>query len=259
MINKYTKLLFSVASNPGNLGSTIYNEVFKHYNTNAIYKPLECKTKDHFPELLRSLKTIGAHGVSVSMPFKELARHLVDAGDFLTSQIGNCNTIRMTDNTCYNTDHYSFLMACAFANENPKSFVIVGNGAMSRTIQFALNNLGHKSVHTLGRNHLYLLEEPVFYQDKHDDLTLINASPIGMEHCPDNVFNSHNLERFLRVIDVVIAKDTNLKKCCEYLDIVYTPGTQIFKHQFMKQFELYFHWTPEWDAVNKIMKENGLE
>jgi len=256
MIDKNTELYFSVSSNPSNFGATVYNEIFKELEINAIYKPLKCNSKEEFPGLLRSLQTIGASGISVSMPFKRQASQLVEAGDFITSKIGNANTIDLKNNKCYNTDFHGFECASGLGeHSHTPSVVIVGGGAIAETIKASFN---YKFIRTLKREHLYVLNEPLLFDGLQEKKYLINASPIGMDGVEDNIFTKNNTKGYDLIIDVVAKKDTNLKRCAEANNIKFVSGLEIAKFQLCKQFEIYTgkEIDPNW--VHFIMKGKGL-
>lgn len=259
MIDKETNLFFSVAAKPGNLGCTVYNELFKHYKINAIYKPLKCETKEEFPELIRSLRTIKASGVSVSMPFKILARQLINTGNYLTSQIGNANTIDLVNNKSYNTDYYGFGSACSFfGTDTKRSIVITGDGALSKTIQYYLSKIG-ENFEVLKREHLYLLNEPIFYHNKLFNLYLINTIPVGMDGIPDDIFTKKNTENFVVIVNAVINPGSNLEKLADQHDASYISGLTIFKHQLVEQFNIYCGFKPEIYVIDKILKDYNLQ
>jgi shikimate dehydrogenase len=231
----------------------------------AIYKPLGCETEEDFKSTLRGLKAIKARGVSVSMPFKILARQLFDTGNVLTSRIGNANTIDLRKNQCFNTDYFGFALSFSIISDGTwhPTFTIVGDGAMSKTIQYHLRS--HESykesnIRVIKREHLSLLNDPTFHKEvKGGNIKyLINASPIGMDGVRDDIFTKENTKDFDYVIDVVNKKETNLKKCAEANDSIFVSGVDIFINQLTKQFEIYTGHKVLFDDVRQILIKNGL-
>ena len=65
MINKDTKMFYSVSSNPGNFGATLYNAAFKFCEIDAFYRPLKLLPDCDFGKFIETMEEIGASGVSV--------------------------------------------------------------------------------------------------------------------------------------------------------------------------------------------------
>ena len=240
MIDKKTKIFFSVASNPGNKGSKFYNNYFKRNKINAIYIPLKLST--NFVEALEIFKKIGVKGCSVSMPFKKQAWQLVKKKSFFLNKIKSINTILFKNKTTYgySTDFYAVSKVIKLNNiQKFKSIVIVGTGSMGKIFYKIINNKNNKiffvSRKPKDKNQLKLNKT---HKIKFD--VLINASPLGMlgfQRFPIKNFNFSNCKK---IIDVVAyPESTNLFKFANKKKIEFTSGEILAKLQAEKQLEIY--------------------
>jgi len=261
-INKDTKLFFSVSSNPGNFGATLYNEAFKCLGINAIYKPLklEKKSKDDYKSinyLLSSLCFIdGFSGLSVSMPFKKDIVKYCEFVDKEANEIGNINTIKVDKDMNFkgfNTDAYGFEKSCKYFLENAKTAFIVGRGALSDTISYVLDK---RNIDYCKINARDGLESGTCYGAD----WLINASPIGMPEFSGNGFFEElfHLAYFQYVFDCVSSKnETDLINLAIKRDLTYVEGLSMQIHMWKKQAEIYTGQEISEDLLEKLLIENG--
>lgn len=258
MVDKDTKLFFSVSSKPGNFGSSLYNKAFQELNINAIYKPLKLEEKNDFKILLESLKFLGASGLSVSMPFKRLAHHYSRHCEWNTSNIKNANTMVFSDDgiRCYNTDYVGFLESCKDILDRCKNVVIYGTGSVSDSIFYALRELKRKSVWRIERGHENLLLKNKETKEEHRDEMLINATPVGMDGVEDRIFTEEVVGQFKYVFDVVVKKETNLIGTAKRLGVEYVNGVHMSLEQLCKQFEIYTGKKPPRELFIQELKNN---
>lgn len=271
MIDKDTKLYFSVASKAGNFGANLYNAAFSYYGINAVYKPLTVdpgtnirETTSVFCDLVRGLKAMNASGLSVSMPFKrEVATydwHNHQASIIQT--IGNGNTMVFHNKThdCHNTDWIGFYRSCKTLLDECNYVMIYGTGAASDSIVYALEQIGKPYFFVNRINFNYLKDR--FYLSNHGkDVSggrmLINATPIGMDDVPDHVFTEEVLENFDYVFDVVVKPETNLIKLAKAMNKKYVCGWQMSKEQLREQFKLYTSMNFPEAVMSRKMAEMG--
>lgn len=265
-INKDTKLYFSVSSKPGNFGATLYNKAFQELGINAIYKPLklerdrdEYSTLKKFDALLSSLQSIGASGLSVSMPFKRIAAKLmgVFGPEVKLHSLDNVNTVVFRDfigELGHNTDYHGFIESSKNLLQKCNRVVIYGNGCVANTIFTACKQQkGFPNVDMVSRGYEKYLRE---YGKKS---MLINATPIGMDGVEDDVFTKDVVSDYDYVFDVVVKKETPLIKLAKELGKECVNGVQMSLEQLCKQFEIYTDIEPPRDLFLKTLKENGYE
>lgn len=256
-----TKLYFSLSSNPGNFGSTFYNKIFKLANFNGAYHALKCNDNEDFFKKVNALWDINASGISVSMPFKSIARSYKNtvAGDSAAFYLNNCNTIIPSKNMFYNTDYYGIKNSIQI-NKNKKIFaIIIGNGAMAETYKYYLSTLTCKSLNIITFDKKVINKNIIFHNLKEyensDYKILINASPIGMPHVDAKnikLINEYYISKFDHIVDSVVSKsNTDLISISEYLGKQATKGITIYKNQFKKQFELYTGICPSQEWIDE--------
>jgi len=139
MINKDTKIYGSFSSNPGNNGCLFFNEAFKRYGINAIYKSFYSQ---NIEDTIQAVKHLKFSGFALSMPLKHDIINKLDFLDDAVSEISSCNTVVIEDGklTGFNTDWiaiYKFFQNSKFNQVN-----IIGTGCFSRSIKYAFDKLG---------------------------------------------------------------------------------------------------------------------
>lgn len=255
IVDKNTKLYFSISSNPGNFGSLLYNNAFRKLNMNAIYVPLFSeKGTDNFINKVESLRAIGAAGLSVSMPFKRDAfwHCITKTEKAMNSQSVNSIQIYTGGFHGHNTDYDGFLNSCKekLSNLGYVKAVIFGTGCVAKTIYAALKEHALK-VELVPRNDYWYLDN----QQKEYNV-LINATPVGMDNYDDFIFSKKNVKQYDFVFDVVAKKETNLISIAKKLGIPHANGISMALEQLCEQFSFYFNMDPPRDLFEKIMKEN---
>lgn len=235
----------SISSKPGVFGKTLYNAAFEEMGIDATYEPIGLE-KLKLTEFMNFARK-EYKGISVSMPFK---RSVMKYCDEIVSPVANINTIKILDGRFigHNTDLFGFSQVMRGALVDVKKAVIYGNGAVSETIQFALDDI---EVNVVARGFGDL-------DDTEGDL-LINASPVGMSHVEDVVFSEDIVERFSCVFDVVVSKSpTNLIKIAKDLDIDYYVGWEMSLGQLCEQFEIYTGNFAPRDFLLKVLMSEGF-
>src|SRR5204863_978752 len=98
--------VYGVAGDPvtHSLSPAIMNAALRRENVNGVYVALHAKT---LKDLLACVRDIPIHGLSITMPYKEVILKYLDNMDSHTTKIGACNTVvRAQDGNLYgfNTD-----------------------------------------------------------------------------------------------------------------------------------------------------------
>lgn len=135
-INKDTKIYGSFSLKAGNNGTRFFNEKFKEYNIDAIYKSFSIS---NIKDAINATKTLNFSGFAVSMPFKKEVILYLDELSEECRKIGACNTV-INDNgklIGYNTDYLGVIDFL----KGYESVVILGNGGMADAVNYCCDLL----------------------------------------------------------------------------------------------------------------------
>ena len=216
--NNKTKKYLSISSNPGNTGSYFHNTLFKKFNLNNIYIPCKITNLNLVKKFLLNFQISGC---SVSMPFKHGITKFLDRKDKTVKITSNTNTILIRKNKLigFNTDFIAAKIILKKMNIK-KDVLLLGDGAVARTIYVALKDLKFNTIHQYTRKKRYknwVLNENTTVlnwndREKYISNFLINATSIGMKD-KDSFPISENKIKFYKIIfDIVINEKTRLKK-----------------------------------------------
>jgi shikimate 5-dehydrogenase len=240
-INKDTATFFSIASKPGNFGSTIYNRLFALLGINAIYIPLGIDANIPFSDVFTSLKTIGAKGINISMPFKRQARNCV-----YNSEYDNINTLTCNNKevwSAHNTDAYGFMEALksSVPLKEIRTIHVFGTGSVAHTIQCALateqvrNALDGTGPGTSTYTGKQIPANPV-------DL-FVNATPAGMPGAEIRTPWETLIDHAKYVFDVVVSEPkhpTELVALAKRSGKLAISGEKMCMYGLTKQFSLHY-------------------
>jgi len=189
----------------GLLGKTLKHSFSKsiHESLGNPYQLIETNDLEHF------FGTTDFDGLNVTIPYKEEVISYSDIIDPLVLRTNSCNTIVKINGLlyAYNTDYSGFIASLSFHHISLKNKIvaIVGNGATSRTIHAAAEDLGVKSILCFAR-HPKNDEYPIGVIHQHQDIdVLINTTPVGMYPNVDDTLpiNISTMPSLKSVIDVI--------------------------------------------------------
>tara|TARA_E500000178_G_C16943839_1_gene717803 strand:- start:498 stop:1301 length:804 start_codon:yes stop_codon:yes gene_type:complete len=246
MINNKTKLFFSISNNPGSSGSLLHNSFFKIIGRNAVYYPLKIKNLKVFYNFA---KEVNLGGFSVSTPFKSKIIKYLDIKDLIVRETSSCNTVVNKNGKFigYNTDYYAVhdILKKKIKNKNSR-IIIIGNGSVTRTVLYALDNLKFKNYVICSRKRKKILRSqylPFEKLNKCTANTLINTSSLGMNiKKKDKINLNKNLIRKLSlIIDFPISQNSTpfLQDISKQNKIQYISGKEISFYQGQYQIKIY--------------------
>ena len=217
------KQFYSLSQNPGTTGEGYYRLFFAEKKLPYSYQALKCD--DLITDVLR-MKEIGASGFSVSMPYKTSVIALLDEEDHLVTEFKTCNTVVIKDGRLkgYNTDYQGMMFALSTMPRDGM-VSILGDGSMGTMFKEVLGDRANVFSRRLGN-----------WEKRHDITgTVINCTSFGTTTF-DSPFEV--LPQVTTVIDLGIrANDLKIQSECR--GIKYITGRDFYRHQFMKQFEIY--------------------
>lgn len=264
-VNIDTKLCISIASRPGNFGTTVHNAAYEHLGLNFIYKAFGT---DDLAGTVAGIKALGIRGCSVSMPFKENIIPFLDNMDPTARAIGAVNTIVNDDGrlTGYNTDAHAAEMALKqLGIEKQNRVLLLGAGGVARSIKYALLQLGATDVIVANRTYARaeLLVDgtgftaiPWSERDKTEPEVMINATSVGMEPNTNRMpVANHLVQSCKALIELVLSPmETVLTTTAIKLGKKVLHGYEVSVHQAAKQFQLYTGVEPPMETMMASIK-----
>ncbi|HWR36175.1 MAG TPA: shikimate dehydrogenase [Clostridia bacterium] len=242
--------VYGVAGDPvsQSLSPVMMNAAFRRENVNAVYLSLHAKSLD---DLLRCVRDIPIHGLSITMPYKQAIVEHLDNSDPLTQKVGACNTVvRSQDGKIYgfNTDVAGIIspLEQRIALSGARVLVI-GAGGAARAAVFALRSR-NAEVFILNRtaaNAQKLARQAHAKTVKRADIKklsfdiIINATPLGMGANKQSPLDEKEI-RAKYVFDLVYnPAETRLMKMARAQGLHVIGGIEMFANQGARQFEIW--------------------
>ena len=242
--------VYGVAGDPieHSLSPVIMNTALRRENVNGVYLPLHAKT---LKDLIRCVREIPLHGLSITMPYKQAILPYLDNTDAHTTKIGACNTVvRGQDGKLYgfNTDAAGVVrpLEQRLSIESAKVLVL-GAGGAARAAVFGLKERGAE-IWILNRTSVKgqkLARQAKARTIKRADLrkiafdVIINATPVGMGNTRDCPLKDEEIQSRV-VFDMVYDPvETHLLQVARAKGIAVIPGVEMFVQQAARQFEIW--------------------
>src|SRR6202166_66231 len=242
--------VYGVAGDPveHSLSPVIMNTAMRRENVNGVYLPLHAKT---LKDLMRCIREIPLHGVSVTMPYKQAILEHLDNTDAHTAKTGACNTVvRGQDGKLYgfNTDIAGVIrpLEQRLTVENAKVLVL-GAGGAARAAVFGLKERGAEIwvSNRTAADAQKLARQAKVHSIKRADLrkvafdVIINATPVGMGNVRDCPLKEEEIKARV-VFDMVYDPvETRLLQLARAKGIAVIPGVEMFVQQAARQFEIW--------------------
>lgn len=249
MVDAATRV-YGVAGDPieHSLSPAMMNAAFRRENVNAVYLALHAKSLD---DLLRCVREIPIHGLSVTMPYKQSMVKELDNTDALTARVGACNTVvRGQEGNLYgfNTDVAGIVrpLEQRLPLQGAK-ILVVGAGGAGRAAVFALKERGAevtvvnrhaaKAQKLAHQAHARCVQRSALRKLQFD--IIINATPVGMGNSRQSPLEENELNAKL-VFDMVYTPlETRLIKMARAKGLQVVTGDEMFVHQGARQFETW--------------------
>jgi 3-dehydroquinate dehydratase/shikimate dehydrogenase len=242
--------IYGVAGDPieHSLSPVIMNTALRRENVNGVYIPMHAKT---LKDLIRCVREIPLHGLSITMPYKQTILPYLDNTDAHTAKIGACNTVvRGQDGKLYgfNTDIAGVIrpLEQRLSIDGAKVLVL-GAGGAARAAVFGLKERGAE-VWILNRTSAKaqkLARQAKARTIKRADLrklafdVILNATPVGMGNTRDCPLKDEEIQARV-VFDMVYDPvETHLLQAARAKGIAVIPGIEMFVQQAARQFEIW--------------------
>jgi 3-dehydroquinate dehydratase/shikimate dehydrogenase len=225
------------------------NAAFRRENVNAVYLGLHAKT---LKDLLKCVREVPIHGLSITMPYKEAILPYLDNTDSHTTKIGACNTVvRAQDGKLYgfNTDTSGVVrpLERRLSTLQGAKILVLGAGGGARAAVFGLAERGSE-VFILNRSmepakklarraHARSIKRADL--KKHVFDVIINATPVGMGNTKESPLQEKEINARY-VFDMIYDPlETRLLQMAKQRGAQIIPGIEMFVHQAARQFEIW--------------------
>jgi 3-dehydroquinate dehydratase/shikimate dehydrogenase len=268
--------VYAVAGNPirQSLSPLMLNAAFRKESVNAVLLPLRTATpsaadpaREPVTDLLKVVREIPLHGLSVTMPLKRSIIPYLEKTDPLSGKIGACNTVvRSQEGKLYgfNTDVAGIVYPLEKRLRLKGANVLVlGAGGAARAAVFGLVDRGAtvsvlnrtaETAHRLARQSGARVQRRDQLRKQKFDV-IVNATSLGMRgHAPGPALEPEELNARLVYELVYNPIETPLVRLARSKGIPVIPGLEMFVHQGARQFEI---WTgkpaPETDMLRVVL------
>lgn len=243
----------------------LLGEKLTHSFSKIIHEKLEKYSYDLLPMGIKSLGDFLLEkefkGVNITIPYKQEVMKYCDFIDDKATKIGAVNTIvnRNGKLNGYNTDidGFLYLLRKNSVEVRGKTVYILGSGATSKTVKYALLNQNAGEIITVSRTEE--TDKTTYKQalENHNAQIIINTSPCGMY--PNNSETPLNLGEFEKleaVIDVVYNPlKTRLLQQANELNLVTANGLLMLVAQAVFAAELFLDVKYDTNIIDRIYEE----
>jgi shikimate dehydrogenase len=212
----------------------IHSIVFKKLQKDSFYHLFEVK-REELPTVVKGLKSLGAKGVNVTIPYKTDIMNWLDKISDEARRIGSVNTIQFTDEGTvgHNTDYFGLKKTFERYDVDikGKKAAVLGSGGVAITVVQLLIDLGISEITLVVRNAENMQNKELFqnhriisyeeFESIEDYGILINSTPSGMyPNVNQSPISKDELKGFKVVVDLIFnPKETLLLKYARELGI----------------------------------------
>lgn len=258
------------------LSPVMHNAAFKALHIHYVYLAFQVK-RGELKTAVDWIRTIGIHGISVTLPHKVEIIKYIDSVDKLAKAIGAVNTIHNKDGRLhgYNTDGIGALNALKekVPSLQRKKVVILGAGGAARAIAFTLANEGVKLtiLNRTGNKAIQLakslqkkfgspvsgfkLENRLLREALSDADILINAAQVGMSPNENETLVTRNfMKPNLAVFDIVYNPlKTKLLREAEAAGATIINGVKMLVYQGAEAFRIWTGHNPPIEVMHRAV------
>lgn len=257
------------------LSPLIHNVAFRHLKLNCVYVAFRVR-KEELENAVKGLRSLGIHGINVTMPHKTAIIRYLDEIDETARFIGSVNTV-LNDNgklIGFNTDGVGALKALKNnqVQINGRKILLLGAGGAARAIAFQLaleaeelrilNRDGEKAKHLAGA-----LKEKFGKKIVGDTFStqlgkkwledadiLINATSVGMHPNPrETLVKREWLKPNISVMDIVYdPMETRLIRDAKSVGAKVVYGIEMLVFQGAASFEIWCNIPAPVETMRKV-------
>jgi shikimate dehydrogenase len=240
----------------------IHNFWLNEYNINGSYNAIDKSTLD-FPQFVKKLRDHNLNGGNITIPHKEIAYHLCDHKDDVSTLMGAVNTLWFEEGKlcATNTDAHGFshnLDHHTPSWDTRKIALVLGAGGASRAIIYALIERGFTSIMLTNRTFEKALELQHRFRSNviahrmenvqelaEEAQIIINTTSLGMKGEGGFDLDMHKLNANTIVTDIVYTPlMTPLLTAAQQAGLKTVDGLGMLLHQAAPAFEKFFGVLP---------------
>ena len=251
------------------LSPSFWNAAFSALNINAIYTALPVLPENVFTAL-NGLKVCGVKGINITRPHKESAAKFCNILHEAAQDTGIVNTIKFSESNTegWNTDATGFLNIINKHSLNPSNALIIGNGASSKSVIWALRKYGVKNIQQIARK--FSIEDEKNNTDekktrklswKHKNFTnsikesdiIINTTPLGWREEDDIPGFSNSLNSSKVFVDLNYSNKSKILSTARNRCKLVLDGHELLYEQGIEAFKILTNYAPPAEVImNRI-------
>ena len=253
----FPRLCGLLAGNPSSLSQAMHNAGFKALGIDFIYSAFSTVDTEH---ALKSCRELGFRGLSLTIPHKEAAMHLVDKLSDEAKKIGSINTVINDGEYLHgiNTDYFGIIQALKEVNFTSTQALVIGAGGASRGALYALQQMGVEKIKICNRSADRAIKLAKEFQVEYLELESISKwitsnSCLVVNSTPaTELFDLESISSKHTVFDMITSETQLIRKAKENGAQV-VPGIRMLLHQALMQFELFTEQTAPKDVMEKAL------
>ena len=274
MINSNTSI-YALLGYPveHSLSPIFWNAAFNALNLNSIYVALAV-TPENIIDSLNGLKVSGFKGLNITRPHKVAAFEFCNIVHEAAKETKIVNTIKFTFNISegWNTDAIGFLNVLKKFKLPASKVLLIGNGASSQSIIWALKKYGVKQINQIARKFIVETEETIdnsfnekiflkkicwniknFNNSIKESDIIINATPLGWNK-EDNILGfSDSLNATKSFIDLNYNNESKLLSSARQKCGITIDGRELLFEQGVEAFKILTNYAPPAEIIRRTI------
>ncbi len=245
------------------LSPQLFNTAFKDQGIDATYESLDVLPED-LRTFIDSLKIEDKyHGLSVTIPHKEVLKNILQEISQEAKDIGAVNTVYRKDKTIFgeNTDwkgvQYSFRNIPEIYKKN---ILLLGAGGAARACIYGLQKMGAQRIsvwnRTPERGRKLAEDFGISFTDefREESDIIINSTSIGLNEVDISPIPNELLANARYVMDMVY-RETDLLRRAKENGAVTIDGREMLLGQALEQFRFFTEMEPPEEIMREIAYE----
>ena len=247
------------------LSPKFWNSAFDVLSLNAVYLAFPV-LPEHFYVALSGLKSSAIKGLNVTRPHKRDASRFCDYLHGASYDTKIVNTIKFTENGVegWNTDAVAFYNILTRFELSKNTALILGNGATSESVIWALKKYGLSRLNQIARNfsdedmeensknnflRKFSWNSKNFYNTVAESDIIINTTPIGWQEVDDipELIASRNSSKCF--VDFNYKKESKLLSRARQFCETVIDGREMLYEQGLEAFKILMNCEPPADVI----------